>query len=249
MYVALQCHDASQAPCTLTLFPFHLSPLQMVMTVAFSIRHPALSLDDFADRIKRGWAVWRRTWPMLACRFITEPKTGDYRAVEYQVPQSDDEVRAWADKTVVVKSKGEYDFEQETANHPDRPDQHVCMLRILEDGGRLIKDDAKPGEDLGHLVLFTISHSMADIYTLCDMGRMVLEAVEGKPATETEQASFTWGDEVPYLPTSLDTAYKHFLGRPSANEKKISARYWGSLFLPLLKKVSRPRWQVVLEPY
>lgn len=201
----------------------------MVLTAAFAYKVQGVDFRDFARRIKHGWIKARFDIPMLACRFVGDIN-GDHQFVQYTVPSSEQDVCEWADLTVQVKAKDTYDWSVESDGHPDRPDNHVAMLRVLEQGGRLI-DGTIDGS--AHLVMFTVSHAMADIYTLCDVGRLMLEAL-GKP----EETLKTWGKELGALPTSISTAYRHFVGEPSAQDSKISARYWGASFLPLLKKVS-----------
>lgn len=206
----------------------------MVLTAGFAIQHDTLKFDQFVQRIKDGWIEMRKSLPMLGCKFVQHKKTGDYFAVEYDVPTTDAQAQQWSNKTVIVKGKDEYDYEKETEQHPVRPDHQVAMVRILEGGGFQISNGTEIQNDNNHLVLFTVSHAMADIYTLCDVGRLLLDSIGQSTKQNT---NFVWGTEVSLLPTSLTTAYKHFLGKRSAMDKKKSARYWGNGIIPMLQKV------------
>lgn len=207
----------------------------MVLTAGFAMQYKEeTNFDQFVERIKNGWIQLRKSLPMIGCKFIQNQKTKDYIAVEYTVPNTNAQAQQWSHKTVFVKRKGEYNYEEETDHHPDRPDHHVAMLRVLEGGGWHINDETNIKNDNNHLILFTVSHAMADIYTLCDVGRLLLDFIGQDPM---QLSNFTWGNEVSALPTSLTSAYKHFLGKRTATDKKKSARYWGNGILPILKKV------------
>lgn len=78
---------------------------------------------------------------------------------------------------MIVKRNGQYGFKKETEQHHDRPDRHIAILRTLKGGGQHISNGecrTATQNIRNHLVQFTVSHAMGDIYT---QGRLLLDSV------------------------------------------------------------------------